>query len=200
MPKEATKALKPRRRKIPVTAEERQIMLFWWTVYGGNLNKTALKVSEIVGFKRDRKVVFEIAKKHNFATLSHIVRDQVNKTYYGDSSPGMNRMMKMAMDLMEMDEEIISHIKNYLVGGQGRSKITSFAEAINGLKYVTSDLENLTGKKGIKNNFEDMAEQTQPEISISVAKVLDELDDEAKEKVIGEIIDVQTARILDYKG
>ena len=191
----------PRRKKTLVSAEERQTMLFWWTVYGGNEAKTARKVSEITGIPRHRKVVHETAKKHNFATLSHLVRDQVNKKFYDDSSPGMNRLMKMAMDLMEIDEKMIDHVKNYLFGGNGSTQIKSMGEAVTTLKYITMDMESLTGKKGVKHNsFEEMAEQTQPEIGISVSKILDELTDEAKEEVIGKIIDLQTAKILDYKN
>lgn len=191
---------KQRRRKIPVTAEERQIMLWWWTVFGGNYNKTAKKVSEVTGIQRSRKVVFEVAKKYNFQTLSHIVRDQVNKEYYGDSSPGMTRMMKMAMDLMEMDEEILAQAKTFLKGGNGKCEIQNFTELLNGLKYVTADFENITGKKGIKKNgFEDMAEQAKPEVAISVKQILKELSEEDRMMVTGAMVDEQHARILNYK-
>ena len=187
-------------RKNPVTPEERQMMLFWWTVYGGNYNKTAKKVSELTGIKRSRKVVFETAKRHNFATLSHDVRDQVNKQFYGDSSPGVSRLMKMVMDLMELDEALLSHAKNYIMGGVGRTNINNMSEALNVIKHVTSDLSNITGKVDIKSDsFASILESTKPEISISVNKELDELDENERADVVGEIIDIQTARILDYK-
>lgn len=191
---------KQRRRKIPVSPEERQLMLWWWTVYGGNYNKTAKKVSEITGIERSRKVVFEIAKRHNFRTMSHIVRDQVNKQLSADATPGMNRMMKLVMDLMEIDEELLSQAKTYLIGGDGKTKFTNVNEVLGALKYVTSDLENITGKKGIKSgSFEDTAAANKPEISISVQKILSELPEDERDEVVGEIIDIQTNKILDFK-
>ena len=189
-----------RRRKIPVTADERQIMLWWWTIYGGNVNKTARKVSEITGIPRHRKVVHEVAKKFNFATLSHVVRQKVHEQFNNDNTPGTNRIRSMLMDLIEIDENIVIQIKNYLIGGQGRTTFTNTAEMIAALKYITADLQNLTGKKNLKDTpFEDIVSDQKPDIEISVMQLLEELDEKEKAEVMEVLVDGQTSRILDFK-
>ena len=136
-----------KRKNHAVSDDERDLMLFWWTVYDGNLSKTARKVSELTGIKRSPKVVMDVSRRNNFATLSHVVRDEVNKEFYGNDTPGMGRMLKIAADLLEMDELLISDCKKYLQGFRRGTKIEDIPQLLSVLKYVSDSVNNISGKK-----------------------------------------------------
>ena len=183
----------------PVSYNERMRMLFWYTVFNGNYSKTALKVSEETGIKRHRKVVLDTAKRHNFATLSHVVRDEVNKQFYGSNTPGMGRIMKLAADLMEIDEDILVQCKRFFMGA-GKSKIASVTEALRAIKHVTTDLENISGIKDIKNAaFHDLSEKTKPDIGLTMKQVLADLDPKEKHAILGAVVTQQIDTIVENR-
>lgn len=190
----------PRRKSKPVNSEERNRMLFWYTVFDGNYNKTAKRISEETGHKRSAKVVMDTARKFNFATLSHVVRDEVNKRFYGTDTPGMGRIMKMTADLLEIDEEILVHCKRFMKGDR-TTKITDVKELLSATKQVLEELKNISGIKGIKDAaFHDLAAKTRPDITLTADQILGNLDEDERAEVLSEVVESQMTTILETRG
>ena len=189
-----------KRKRVLVSQDERMRMLFWFTVFDGNINRTAKQVTKETGIKRNRKVVFETAKKYNFATLSHVVRDEVNKRFYGSDTPGMGRVMKLAADRLEIDEELILHCKRFLMGDH-RSKVKEIKELLDAMKYITADLSNMANVKDLKGTaFSQIAKKTRPEIALSMDQILASLDEDEKANVLGKVVDDEIVTILENHG
>ena len=118
-----------RAKRKPFTQGDLDVLLFWYTVYNGNYGQTTKKFNEVTGQNRSYKVILEVTKRHNFATLAHVMRDQVNKRFYESDTPGMGRILKLSADLMDIDEDLIRHCKRYLMG-DSKSKIENVSELI----------------------------------------------------------------------
>lgn len=193
---------KPKRmRRIPVNEEERQIMLFYYTLYEGNYSRTAKATTKKTGIPRSRKVVLETAKKYNFATLSHVLRDRVNKEFYGNDTPGMGRMLKLGADLVEIDEELLMQVKKYLGLGVGRSKIQNIKELLDVVKHVGAELSKITGDHDLKNSVLNKISQTEgPKMDLTIEEILRDMDPDQKADVLGQVIENQMNVILEYKG
>ena len=190
-----------KRKNHAVSDDERDLMLFWWTVYDGNLSRTAKKVSELTGINRSPKVVMDVSRRNNFATLSHVVRDEVNKEFYGNDTPGMGRMLKIAADLLEMDELLINDCKKYLQGFRRGTKIEDIPQLLSVLKYVNSNVNNMSGKKDLKSDsFHAIAEKARPLIGVTMEQVLKDMNEDEKLNVIGEVIEQQIEIILKHQG
>ena len=188
------------RRKIPVTDKERDLMLFYFTVYEGNYNKVAKIVSQETGIPRSRKVVYETAKRNNFATLSHVVRDQVNKKFFGTDTPGMGRIMKITSDVLEIEEEMLRQAKLY-INGMRSTKVDNIDQVMRVLKHVTSDLMNITGDKNIKESaFYKMSDNQKNKIGLTIDEITRDMSPEERADLLGEVAENQITTILDYKG
>lgn len=189
-----------RRRKMPVQEEERQLMLFWYTVYEGNYNRVAKKVSELTGIPRSRKVVFDIAKRNNFATLSHVVRDEVNKKFYDTDTPGMGRIMKLTADMMEINEDLVRQCKLW-INDNKHSKIVSLDQLLKVMQHVFKDLENVSGEKNLKGSaFHKLAEQEKMGIGLTIDQVLKDMSPDEQADLLGEVVEQQIDVILENKG
>ena len=189
-----------RRQKIKVTEEERMIMLFWYTVFNGNYSQTAKRVSDEMGYQRSRKVVMDTAKRWNFATLAHVVRDEVNKRFYGSDTPGMGRITKMTADLLEIDEDLLIHCKRYL-RGDSKAKIENISELLRVVNHVAKEVTNITGVSDVKKNaFAQISETMRESVGIGVDDVLQGLNEKGREEVVGRIVEQQITTILENKG
>ena len=184
------------KKGTPVSEKEREIMLFWYTVFDGNFNRIANKVSAITGIKRSRKVVMEVSQRFNFNVQAHVVRDQVNKKFYGDTTPGMSRIMKQVIDMLEIDENLLKHGKRFLQG-DSQAKVKNITELLNVLKHVKEDAKNLTGIKDIKNTaFNQMSERIEPAISYTIDEIMRDMDANEKADLLGEVVESQVQKIL----
>ena len=188
-----------KKKRVPVSDEERQLMLFWYTIYEGNYNKAAKKVSEETGISRSRKVLFEVAKRHNFATLSHIVRDEVNRRFYGAETPGMGRMLKLTADLMEIDEDLLRQAKLFIQGR--RAKIEDIDQLLKVVKHVTQDISNITGDKDIKRSaFSEISKREKPKIGLTIDQITKDMSEEDKADVLGEVVESEISTLLELRG
>lgn len=195
-----TKDGQVRKKYQKVTPKERNIMLFWYTALDGNYSAVARRTYQQTGIKRSRKVILETAKKHNFATLSHIVRDDVNKRLYGADTPGLGRILKLTADLMDIDEDLINHCKRYLMG-DSKSKIENMTELLKVVSHVGKDITNVTGVKDIKRDaMAHISENMKEEINVSVEQVLSGLEPDEKEDVLKRIVEQQINKIMENKG
>lgn len=186
-------------KRIRVSPEERQMMLFWYTALNGNYSAVAKKVSSLTGIPRGRKTVMDIAKKHNFATYSHVVRDKVNKEYFGDDTPGMGRILKMAADLLEGDEELLDHALRYL-RRQENTRVESVTEAIKVFQYVEKSMGNITGSSDPKKEgFRKIQEREGPAIDMTLQQILEELPEKERQDVLQDIVEQQLDKIMVYK-
>ena len=188
----------PQSRK-PITEEERDLMLLWYTFYDGNCNKTAVKISEITGHKRHRKVVYETAKKYNFDVLAHVVRDQVNQKFYGSDTPGMGRVLKLTADVLEIEEDLMLQCKRYIQNMP--TKIGNIDQLLKVLTHVTKDLSAISGEPRVKEAaFKKIAEEEGERISVSLNQVTDNMRPEDKKAFVKDLVDQQMSKILDLKG
>lgn len=189
-----------KQQRVPVLAKEKQQMLFWYTVYKGNCNAVAKKLTQINKVKRTRKTVADIARKENFATKSHIIRDKVNKQFFGDDTPGMGRMMWLAENLLEFDEELLQDARKFMRGERG-TRCESIKDCLDIVKHVNTQLSNLIGAKDFKNEaFDKLQEQEGATIELSVQEILDDLPEKERELVMGEVVDEQISKIFQYRG
>ena len=192
--------VRSKRAKNPISEEEKGIALIWYTLYDGNYNRTAKKVSEVTGIPRTRKVIYELAKRENFDVLANIVRDEVNKQYYGSDKPGMGRILKIVADVLEIEEDLMRQAKRY-AQGLGSSKIRNISELLSILKHVTSDLENISGEGNIKDSaFKKLAHEQGPAIAMTLEQITKNMSAEEKDSLLTDIIDQQTAKILEFHG
>ena len=189
-----------RRKKIPVSQDERDRMLFWWTFYKGNCSKTARKVSEETGISRSRKVVFETSKRYNFATMAHIVRDDVIKQVYSTDTPGIGRIVKVSSDVMDVDEQLVDQANRFLQG-YSNTKVKNIDQVIKIVEHVTKNLNVMTGSKDIQSDaLEKIAEKEGPRLRYSMDEILNKLSDEERAEVLTEIANEQTMAILEMRG
>ncbi len=183
-----------------ITKEEIHRMLFWYTVFDGNINKTAIKHSEDYGINRSRKVVGDVARRENFAVKSHLVRDQVNQHLFSASAVGgwNIRMLKMALDLLDIDEKIVKNVKLWFDGKYNKSTFDSSPEALAAIKQVTSDIANLSKNSNPKQAAFQELEQTEgKQIALSLETILGELDEEDKEELLDNLAAKERQKILE---
>ena len=195
-----TPAKKRTGKRTPVSPKEREVMLYWYTFYEGNASRTARKVSSLTGIPRSRKVVADVAKRYNFATLSHVVRDRVNKHFFNDDTPGMGRLLKIASDMLECDEELLLEVKKFLRGDRS-SKVENIKEVLDILKYTNTSLGQLSGSKDFKEeSFTKIAEKEGPKLDATLQDILAEMDPNEREEFQEIIVNKQIERILKHKG
>lgn len=179
--------------KKKITSDLIDTMLFWYTVYDGNCSK----VGNIVG--RNRKVVRDIALKHNFATKSHLMRDKVNQHFYGVSDPAKARFLHMGLLFMDSEQKLLEEVSAYIHGKRRvNSKFRHIGDAIAVLNHVETAIINLTGERNIRGRtLEEIGKNTDTSYTLTVDKLLLELPEEDREEVKQKLIDRQRDEILE---
>ncbi len=182
--------------KKRISEEQVDEMLFWYTFYDGNYGKVGTKVG------RNRKVVRDIALKHNFKTKSHLMRNQVNKHFYGVDNPALARTLKMGLALMNTEELLLEEVHAYVSNKRRVStRFRHMGDVVTVLKHVEDTMVHVTGEPNIRGRtLEEIDKHTAPEHKLTVENILDELSDEEKIEVRQRIIDNQREQIIQGKA
>ena len=142
----------------------------------------------------------DVAKRWNFATLSHVVRDEVNKRFYSNDTPGMGRVLKLMADVFDIDEDLILHAKRFMMGDR-KAKVDSVKDVILVINHVTKDMKSVTGENDIKQAaMSKIQEKTQPGISLTMDQILEGMPEDEQKEVITEAVEQQINRILNHKS
>ncbi len=179
--------------KKKITEEQIDDMLFWYTVYHGNYAKVGTHVG------RNRKVVRDIALKHNFATKAHLMQDKVNEHLFGVSDPAQARMLKMGLALMDTDEHLLEEVNAYVTNKRRVStRFRHMGDAITVLKYVEESIGNLTGERNIRGRtLKEIDKNTAPGYKLTVEKLLLELPEGEREEVKKALVEKQRENIIE---
>ncbi len=179
--------------KKKITEEQVDDMLFWYTVYNGNYAKVGTHVG------RNRKVVRDIALKHNFATKAHLMRDKVNEHLYGASNPAQARMLKMGLSLMDTEERLLEEVNAYVSNKRRTStRFRHMGDAIAVLKHVEDAIVNLTGERNIRGRtLEEVSKNTSTEYKLTVEKLLKELPEGERAGVLKELVEKERDEIIE---
>lgn len=186
---------------VRVAQEEKEIMLFWYTALEGNISAVRKKMKAETGIDRTRKVIKQVALRENFDTKAHLVRDKVNEYFYGTSNPWMTRSIKMGLDMLEIDEAILGHVKDFFKGNNEKKRFkgpfSSSAEALAAYKQVLSDISALTNEKDPKKKaFDTMAENEKPILDVNFKTLMDELPEEEQEELKDSLVLEQRNKLL----
>ena len=179
--------------KKKITKEQIDTMLFWYTVYDGNYNK----VGNHVG--RNRKVVRDIALKHNFVTKAHLMRDRVNEHLFGVSNPAQSRFLKMCLALMDPEAGLLEEANAYVMNKRRVStRFRHMGDVVTVLKHVEETMVHLTGEKNIRQRtLQEISKNTSTEYKLTVANLLDELNEEDSAALRKALIQKERSKIIE---
>jgi len=181
----------PKKGNKPLTGDEIEHMLFWWVALSGNSNKVAQKMTEYRGKKTSRKVVWQIAQKHDFDAKAPILKAKVDAVLAKQSSTDLAprtsqeiHLTEVGLDLLSIDRAIIKQSKRFMLGDKrSNTPFRNVGEVISALKYVAETVPGLMGQN--TNEMRDSAlVSAEVNITQDFTELLNQLEPEQRDRII----------------
>ena len=172
------------------TKEELREMLFWWVYYKRNNKKAAREVQNRLGRVVTAKTIKKVSLRENFDAKAPFVQSAIEVFKYGgdiEKTPEDLKLNEMGLNLMTIDAMIVRKAKAYIAGKDSKL-FRNVKEAVDALRFVSENVENLIGETNMRKSAWDYSKQLEgSQISETAEAILSSLKPSQANMIVNDL-------------